>query len=85
MTEETTRFATDAEGRLVDRDLEMYCTLNVADWLGDGSVSQALNAFGNPNHTLCPECGVDDFCHAEGCTISVYVEGIVTTIVEHER
>ena len=29
-----------------------------------------LNSVGLANWTVCPECGVDDFCHVEGCGLA---------------
>lgn len=28
-----------------------------------------LNANGYCGHTVCPECGIDDFVHVEGCEL----------------
>jgi hypothetical protein len=45
-----------------------YEQLYLLDALADGLITRYLNENGYANKTVCPECGVDDFCHVEGCT-----------------
>ena len=44
-----------------------YDTLFVDDFIYNGKISQQLNSQGYCHKTVCPECGVDDFTHVEGC------------------
>ena len=35
-----------------------------------------------PNLTCCPECGVDDFCHVEGCE---FADSLVEELLEKPK
>jgi hypothetical protein len=45
-----------------------YDDLYVEDYVSNGKLAQILNENGFCNKTVCPECGVDDFTHVEGCS-----------------
>ena len=63
--------------QLNDNDVKSYVALAIGDAIQDGAIATALAHFGSANLTVCPSCGVDDFCHEEGCAVGVYVEGQV--------
>lgn len=47
-----------------------YKILEDADILMEGAVAAVLSRNGCANWTVCPVCGVDDFTHVEGCSLS---------------
>ena len=53
-----------------------YDTLFVEDFVSNGKIAKQLNAMGHPNKTVCPECGVDDFMHVDGCSKVELIENI---------
>lgn len=46
---------------------EDYITSFYANWLV--GLADVHNRNAHCNLTVCPECGCDDFSHAEGCSI----------------
>jgi hypothetical protein len=54
--------------------LKSYLDLAVRDREEDGAWCNWLNAHGKCSLTVCPECHVEDFMHAEGCTMNTMVE-----------
>ena len=49
---------------------DVYVALAIANQFDGASVYRWLNAHGFANLTCCPECHVDDFCHASGCSVA---------------
>jgi len=46
-----------------------FIVMNSMDRVLRGGLSGYLNNYAKPSFTVCPECGVDDFTHVEGCSI----------------
>lgn len=56
-------------GKSMEEILSMnYDDLYVKDFCCVGRISRLLNDAGHCDRTVCPECGVDDFTHVEGCS-----------------
>ena len=45
-----------------------YAQLYILDVISEGYIAKYLNEQSFANKTVCYECGVDDFCHVEGCS-----------------
>jgi hypothetical protein len=46
-----------------------YTGLYLADVDQGGEVARILNSNGQPDWTVCPNCGCDDFTHLTGCEL----------------
>lgn len=55
---------------------QSYDELFVEDYISNGKIAAQLNEQGLCSKTVCPECCVDDFTHAEGCSKQKLIEHI---------
>lgn len=46
-----------------------HIKMNGTDMAMNGGLAKFLNQNGKASFTVCPDCGVDDFTHTEGCSI----------------
>lgn len=54
---------------ITELEMEDFVNLNLYDRWMNGAISKYLNENGKASFTICPECGVDDFTHIQGCSI----------------